>query len=119
MSITITNETFSNGLPAYSRFKNGFYCSVCDKLTEHKEINGFRICTVCGLKKPYLLSIRNANDLKRAHALRSESAFRSSITKEEKTGLINLILPNLLTKSQRRYMKYRWPMFYRYINGEN
>ena len=49
---------FSNGLSTTVSFVNGWFCSVCDRVTEHVEKDGYRICGGCGLTKAYLVATK-------------------------------------------------------------
>ena len=33
-----------------SRFENGWFCTVCACVTEHKEVEGQQVCLACGFK---------------------------------------------------------------------
>jgi hypothetical protein len=53
MQIQESEEFFSNGLPVACRFTNGWFCSVCEEVTEHKEQRNAlglleRKCCRCG-----------------------------------------------------------------------
>jgi len=58
-----SEATFSNGLSISCGFRNGFFCPICNVVTEHIEKAGYRRCAKCGLTKAYLVSTISLSSL--------------------------------------------------------
>jgi len=50
LSISPKQETTLKGLPLKCRFKNGWFCKTCDRVTEHKAVKRQQVCLECGAK---------------------------------------------------------------------
>jgi hypothetical protein len=45
------NHVFSGDIPVSCQFVNGWFCKVCDCVTEHEKVDGAQVCCVCKTAK--------------------------------------------------------------------
>jgi hypothetical protein len=96
------------GLPAFSRFKNGNFCPNCKQLTEHTKSGTSISCSVCGLKKsllPKLTEKQIADSLRRK---KEYFAFYSSITHYSALIEIWAVGPRLNRRKYRRFLSLNY-----------
>jgi hypothetical protein len=53
--VTLVNAFSDEKYPAFSRFVNGWFCKICDGVTEHEKMDGAQVCCVCRTSKVSLL----------------------------------------------------------------